>query len=77
MPFAGMHRSAVFTFTQNLVAVELVEKWRKVVNYAFQLHFRAMHQLMTVRTVPFEGVDSAFWTWHLDHNADGVGNALR
>src|ERR1043165_212081 len=27
LPFAGMDRAAVFTFTQNRVAVELVEKW--------------------------------------------------
>jgi hypothetical protein len=72
-----MDRATVFTFTQNRVAVKLVEKWWKVANYAFQLHFRPMQQLMTVLAVPFESVDSAFGAWHLDHNANASSNALR
>src|SRR5579863_5039272 len=72
-----MHRAAVLTLAQTLVAVELIKQRRKVAHNAFQFHFRAMHQLVAVRAVPFETVENALWTRHLHHHPDAAGHALR
>jgi hypothetical protein len=68
--FAGMHGAAVLALAQIFVVVELFKQGRQIADNAFQLHFRAIHKMMTALTVPFEPIQIAFWPRHFDYNAE-------
>src|SRR5216684_8094484 len=72
-----MYRAAMLAFAPALVRIELFEQGRQVFDDAFQLHFRAINQLMAVRAIPLEGVQRAFRARHFDDDANGVRWPLR
>src|SRR5580700_2659622 len=74
---ARMNRAAVFALAQVFVRVELLKQRRQVAHDAFQFHFRAMHELMTVLAIPLETIQSTLWTRHLNHHANSSCSTLR
>src|SRR5258708_26944507 len=72
-----MYRAAMLAFAPALVRIELFKQWRQVFDDAFQLHFRAIDQLVAVRAIPLERVQRAFWARHFDDDSDGVRWPLR
>src|SRR4029077_1879182 len=74
---AGMNRATVFAFAQGFVVVELIKQRRQVAHYTLQFHLRPVQQLVAVRAIPFETVESSFGAWHLDDNADTSRLSLR
>src|SRR6266851_2394214 len=72
-----MYGAAMLAFAPALVRIELFKQRRQVFDDAFQLHFRAIDQLMAVRAIPLEGVQRAFWARHFDDDANGIRWPLR
>src|ERR1700751_3755131 len=65
-----MNRAAMLALAEALVAIELLEQWRKIPHDAFQLDLGAMQQLVAVLAVPLEPIQRPFRPWHFDHNTD-------
>src|SRR5260370_681368 len=65
-----MNRATMLALAKTFVAVESLKQGRQIANNALQLHFRAMHQLMTILAIPFESIHRTLWTRHLDDDAD-------
>src|ERR1700728_625259 len=74
--FAGMNRTAVLAFSPALARIELFKQRWQIFDDALQLHFRAIDQLVTVRAVPFKGIQRAFGARHFNYYSDGVSGAL-
>src|ERR1039457_6726177 len=69
--FARMNRAAVPALAPALIGVELFKHRRQVLHDALQLHFRAIDQLVAVRTVPFEGVKRSLGPRYFNDHSDG------
>src|SRR5271155_1327660 len=76
MLFAGMYRAALLALTPALVRIELFEKRRQILDDALQLHFRAIDQLMAVRTVPLKSIERALGAGHFNDHSDRVSRPL-
>src|SRR5216684_6763465 len=72
-----MHRAAMLAFAPALVRIELFKQRWQIFDDAFQLHFRAIDQLMAVRAIPLEGVQRAFRARHFDDDSDRIRWPLR
>src|SRR6185369_1483442 len=71
-----MHGTALLAAPYFFIAVESFEDWGKVLDDALQPQLRAMHEVVTVRAIPLEGIELTFRPRHLDHHSDRVSGTL-
>src|ERR1700733_58492 len=74
--FARMDRAAMLALAPALVRVKLLKQRWQVFHNALQPHFRAIDQLMATWAVPFERIQRALRTRHLNHHPDGISRPL-
>src|SRR3981081_529929 len=74
---AGVNRPTVFALAQRFIVVELIKERRQVVDNALQFYLRAVQQLVAVRAIPFEAIESSLRAWHLDDNSNTSRLPLR
>src|ERR1700723_2868653 len=72
-----MNRAAVFALAQVFVGVELLQQRWQIAHDAFQLHFRAIHELVTALAIPLEPIQITLLTRYLDHHPNSSRSTLR
>ena len=65
-----MHSAAVRAGAQGGVRVEPGIDRRQIINNADKIDLGAVHAALTLKTIPFHGVQRTLWAGRFDHQPD-------